>query len=82
MQPLKKSGLLEKVLNNMTEYVIKAGCADIFNSYVMDFLNNSELYQRIETDTAPFYIIMDRLLLHQMAHMEKIQNFRRLKNRH
>lgn len=58
MQPLKKSGLLEKVLNNMTEYAIKAGCADIFNSYVMDFLNNSELYQRIETDTAPFYIIM------------------------
>lgn len=42
MQPLKKSGLLEKVLNNMTEYAIKAGCADIFNSYVMDFLNNSE----------------------------------------
>jgi hypothetical protein len=58
MQPLKKSGLLEKVLNNMAEYAIKAGCADIFNSYVMDFLNNSELYQRIETDTAPFYIIM------------------------
>lgn len=37
MQPLKKSGLLEKVLNNMAEYAIKAGCADIFNSYVMDF---------------------------------------------
>jgi hypothetical protein len=37
MQLLKKSGLLEKVLNNMAEYAIKAGCADIFNSYVMDF---------------------------------------------
>ena len=37
MQPLKKSDLLENVLNNMTEYAIKAGCADIFNSLLWIF---------------------------------------------
>lgn len=58
MHILKKKGLLETILNNMTSYAIKAGCADTFNSYVMDFLNNSQLYQRMEADTAPFYIIM------------------------
>ncbi len=55
---LKNDGLLENVLDNMTSYAADAGQVDTFNAYVMDFLNNSELYKRVETDTAPFYIIM------------------------
>lgn len=58
MYTLKKINMLENVLDNMTYYAIKADCENIFNSYVNDFLNNSQLYKKIEMNTAPFYIIM------------------------
>lgn len=55
---LRKSGRLESVLDNMTSYASDTGYVEQFNTYVMDFLNNSPLFRKIEADTAPFYIIM------------------------
>ena len=58
MYLLRKSGQLENVLDNMTSYAADTDYVDLFNAYVMDFLNNSQLFRKIEADTAPFYIIM------------------------
>lgn len=58
MYLLRKSGQLENVLDNMTSYATDTDYVDLFNAYVMDFLNNSQLFRKIEADTAPFYIIM------------------------
>ena len=56
--PLKTAGLLEDILSRMTDYAEKIGYIDEFNLYLTDLLNDNQLYQRIEYDTAPYYIII------------------------
>ena len=58
MKELTQRGLLENAIYAMKAYADSKGCADSYNGQLLEMLNNNELFAKIKTNTAPFYVIM------------------------
>jgi len=58
MKELTQRGLLENVIYAMKAYADSKECADLYNGWLLEMLNNDELFAKIKINTAPFYVIM------------------------
>ena len=58
MKELTQRGLLENAIYAMKAYADSKECADSYNGQLLEMLNNNELFAKIKTNTAPFYVIM------------------------
>lgn len=58
MELLKANGKLEQVFLGMAETAQQLGVADLFTKEMNVFLGNNEEYDRISSDTAPFFIMV------------------------
>ena len=58
MKELTQRGLLENIIYAMKAYADSKECADLYNGWLLEMLNNNELFSKIKADTAPFYVIM------------------------